>query len=66
MDPLLSVYTVALLALVLATVGFALLVRRRRARARRQLREREDAGLRGLVRTQGADEDPRHRRQHGR
>jgi membrane protein implicated in regulation of membrane protease activity len=61
-DPLYSVYALAILALVVASVGFALLVRRRRARARSQLREREDAGLRGLVRMMDADRE----RQAGR
>lgn len=46
MDPLLAAQALALLALVLATYRYARLVRRR-ALARRQLREREDAGLRG-------------------
>jgi len=51
-----------MLALVLATYRYARLVRRRRL-ARRELREREDAGLRGLVRVIGADQERREARQ---
>lgn len=65
MDPLMAAQALALLALVLATYRYACLVRRR-ALARRQRREREDAGLRGLVRVLGADQDRRDLRQRGR
>ena len=52
-----------MLALVLATYRYARLVRRR-ALARRQLREREETGLRGLVRVLGADQERKSLRQH--
>jgi len=61
-DPLLAAQALAMLALVLATYRYARLVRRRRL-ARRELREREDAGLRGLVRVIGADQERREARQ---
>ena len=63
MDPLLAAQALALLALVLATYRYARLVRRR-ALARRQLREREETGLRGLVRVLGADQEWKSLRQH--
>jgi len=61
-DPLLAAQALALLALVLATYRYARLVRRR-ALARRQLREREETGLRGLVRVLGADQERKSLRQ---
>jgi len=61
MDLLLAAQALTLLALVLAAYRYARLVRQR-ALVRRQLREREDAGLRGLVRVLGADRE----RQEGR
>lgn len=65
MDTPLLAQALALLALVLATYRYARLVMRR-ARERRELQERENAGLRGLVRTIGADEERRQRRHQGR
>ncbi|MGH2489127.1 MAG: hypothetical protein ACRDFR_05875 [Candidatus Limnocylindria bacterium] len=61
-DPWLAAQALALLALVLATYRYARLVRRR-AVARRERREREEAGLRGLVRTLAMDDE--HRRTPG-
>jgi len=58
MDPLFAAQALALLALVLATYRYARIVRRRNAQ-RRQKRDREDAGLRGLVRVLEADEERR-------
>lgn len=62
MDPLFVAQALALLALVLAAYRYAGLVRRR-ALARRQRREREEAGLRGLVRVLGVDHERRRERQ---
>lgn len=61
MDPLFAAQALALLALVLATYRYAGIVRRR-AVARRQRREREEAGLRGLVRVLGVDQERRRER----
>ena len=58
MDPLFAAQALTLVALVLATYRYAKLVHRR-ARARRELREQEDAGLRGLVRVLTADQERR-------
>jgi hypothetical protein len=60
-DPLSAAQALALLALVLATYRYARLVGRR-ALLRRQRREREDAGLRGLVRVLGADHERKSER----
>ena len=55
-NPLLAAQALVLLALVLASYRYAQIVRRRR-RARRQQRDREDVGLQGLVRVLGADQE---------